>query len=224
MSTPSGPAAPAPALTTTSYGILGLLAIRPWSSYELTQQMDRSFRHFWPRARSKLYEEPKKLVAHGLADADAEHVGMRKRTVYSITRAGRRALAAWLAEPGDGPELEFEQLMKVFFAEHGSRDATRANLEAAREWAEARRAQNRAITRSYLDGEPAVPGRMPQLLVVGRFLNDFTELVAQWAEWALDVVDQWPDDMSRLGEVDPDRDMYRRLDEDPGYYVRGGKG
>ena len=29
-----------PPLTTTSYVVLGLLAIRPWSSYELTQQMD----------------------------------------------------------------------------------------------------------------------------------------------------------------------------------------
>ncbi len=50
-------------MTTTSYAILGLLAIRPWTTYELTQQMQRSLSRFWPRAESKLYEEPKKLVA-----------------------------------------------------------------------------------------------------------------------------------------------------------------
>ena len=54
-------------LTTTSYAVLGLLAIKPWSSYELTQQMDRSLGRIWPRATSKLYEEPKKLVEHGFA-------------------------------------------------------------------------------------------------------------------------------------------------------------
>ena len=40
-----------------------LLAVKPWSSYELTQQMDRSLGRVWPRAVSKLYEEPKKLKA-----------------------------------------------------------------------------------------------------------------------------------------------------------------
>ena len=81
-------------LTTTSYAILGLLALRSWTTYELAQQMDRALSRFWPRARSKLYEEPKKLVAHGLARATTEAVGRRPRTVYSITAKGRRALAA----------------------------------------------------------------------------------------------------------------------------------
>ena len=106
----------AAAPTTTSYAILGLLAIKPWTTYELAQQMDRALGRFWPRSESKLYEEPKKLVAHGLARAAEERVGRRGRTVYSITPRGRRALARWQAEPGDGPVLEFEQLLKVFFS------------------------------------------------------------------------------------------------------------
>src|SRR5436309_13332803 len=111
-----------PPLTTTSYAVLGLLSIKPWSSYELTQQMDRSLGRFWPRAVSKLYEEPKKLVSHGLARASTQRNGQRTRTVYTITLKGRRALAAWLQQPGDGPVLEFEQLLKVFFAENGTKD------------------------------------------------------------------------------------------------------
>ena len=55
-----------PELTTTSYAILGLLAIRPWSTYELARQMQRDLRFVWPRAESNLYAEPKKLIAHGL--------------------------------------------------------------------------------------------------------------------------------------------------------------
>ena len=62
-------------LTTTSYAILGLLSVRSWSTYELTQQMDRSLGRIWPRAQSKLYEEPKKLAAGGYARARQERWG-----------------------------------------------------------------------------------------------------------------------------------------------------
>src|SRR5438093_11989353 len=104
----------APTLTPTSYAILGLLAVKPWTTYELAQQMDRALGRFWPRAESKLYEEPKKLVAHGLARASSEPDGKRRRTVYTITPKGRRALAEWVPTPGDGPTRQFEPLIKVF--------------------------------------------------------------------------------------------------------------
>ena len=38
-------------LTSTSYALLGLLAVKPWTTYELAQQMDRTMSRFWPRAR-----------------------------------------------------------------------------------------------------------------------------------------------------------------------------
>ena len=121
-----------PAMTTTSYAILGLLAVKPWTTHELVQQVDRSMRRIWPRAQSKLYEEPKKLVAHGYARATDDSVGRRRRTRYTITAKGRRALAAWLQEPGDGPILEFEQLLKISFADSGSKADIVTNLEATR--------------------------------------------------------------------------------------------
>src|SRR5689334_1883292 len=99
-----------PTLTSTSYAILGLLAVRSWTTYELAQQMHRALGKFWPRAESKLYEEPKKLVARGLAVASKEATGKRPRTVYSITEEGRQALADWVPTPAAGPVLEFEGL------------------------------------------------------------------------------------------------------------------
>ena len=67
-----------PPLTATSYAVLGLLAVKPWSSYELTQQMDRSLGRVWPRAVSKLYEEPKKLASHGLARPATQQNGRQR--------------------------------------------------------------------------------------------------------------------------------------------------
>ncbi len=196
-------------LTTTSYAILGLLGVRPWSTYELTGQMSRALRWFWPRAQSNLYEEPKKLVAHGLARAAADTVGRRPRTVYRITPKGRRALRGWLDEPGAGPVLEWEQLLKVFFAEHGTKRAALDNLQAAGEWGDDIEALSILLAREYLAGGP-FPDRMPQLILTGQFLTEFGDLVSRWARWAEDVIKGWPEEMTG---IQPDLATLRAIAE-----------
>ncbi len=184
-----------PALTTTSYSILGLLAVKPWTTHELVQQVDRSLRRIWPRAQSKLYEEPKKLVAHGYADASDDSVGRRRRTKYTITTKGRRALAAWLREPGTGPSLEFEQLVKISFTDSGSKADILTNLAAARAWVLEQNQENLATARAYLDGSGAFPERAALNQLAGRFLTDFYVMVDQWVDWASELVEAWPDDV-----------------------------
>ncbi|MGH9274667.1 MAG: PadR family transcriptional regulator [Acidimicrobiales bacterium] len=195
-------------LTTTSYAILGLLAVKPWTTYELAQQMQRALGQFWPRAESKLYEEPKKLVAHGLARASSEMVGKRPRTVYSITPKGRRALAAWVPTPGDGPVLEFEQLIKVFFAEHGTKADLLATIAGVRSWSDQRFADSVGIPQGYLDGTGPFPERLPWLLLSGQFLTDFLLMVERWADWAAEIVESWPDD---LAAAEPDWATLRQM-------------
>lgn len=183
-----------PRLTTTSYAILSLLALRSWSTYELAQQMSRSLGRIWPRAESKIYEEPKKLVEHGLARAKKDRVGSRPRTVYSITPAGRRALSSWMAEPAAGPVLEWEQLVKVVFAENGTRADTLARLAEARAWAVAQNEESLATARAYASGEAEFQERVAINLLGGGFLTEYYRLVAEWADWAAGIVEQWPDD------------------------------
>lgn len=190
-----------PDLTTTSYAILGLLAVKPWTTYELAQQMTRAVGQFWPRAQSNLYAEPKKLVALGLATATDEKIGNRPRTVYNITPKGRQALAQWMPEPAAGPVLEWETLLKVFFAEQGSKDDLLSAIDGAHAWAEERAAASLPIPRGYLDGTGPFPHRLPWLVLAGQFLNEFNLAVARWAEWAADVVAGWPDD---IREAEPD--------------------
>ena len=188
--------------TTTSFAILGLLAIKPWTTYDLIRQVDRSLRRIWPRAQSKLYEEPKKLVELGLAEATEERIGKRRRTWYSITPAGRDALAGWLAEPGAGPTLEFEQLVKIHFADRGTKVAVQAGLAATLAWVSAQNEENLAAARAYLDGSGEFPARAAVNHLVGRFVTDFYAMVADWATWAAETVETWPDDPSRA-EIDP---------------------
>jgi PadR family transcriptional regulator AphA len=195
-------------LTTTSHAILGLLAIRPWTSYELTKQMSRSLHHFWPRAESKLYEEPKKLVAQGLATASTRTVGKRTSTVYEITDTGREALRQWVAAPGAGPALEFELLLKVFFSENGSKADLLANLDAAAGWAAERQRQNIEVAREYADGNGPFSDRVAQDTLVAMCLTGYWDAIAGWAAWARQTVESWPDDLTK---AEPPWDMIRAL-------------
>ena len=111
------------ALTTTSHALLGLLSIKPWSGYELAEQMKRGFGTLWPRAERAIYYEPKNLVAHGLAEAKVEKDGGRRRTIYAITDKGRDALTEWLASgPPAPPRLETEALLRMGFAGAGTKE------------------------------------------------------------------------------------------------------
>jgi len=197
-------------LTTTSHALLGLLALQPWSTYELAAQMDRGLNMFWPRARSNVFEEPKKLVALGLAKASKEPVGRRFRTVYTITPKGRRALAGWLKRPGQGPALEWEQLVQVFFADGGTKRDLLATLREVVSWSDGQKRFHRQRARNYLDGEGPFPKRRQIQALVGVLLADFAAMVGDWAEGAIAVAEHWPEDIL---DAEPDRETFERIAE-----------
>jgi DNA-binding PadR family transcriptional regulator len=182
-------------LTTTSYAILGLLAIRPWTTYELAKQMEVSLRNFWPRAERKLYDEPKKLVEHGLATMTRDAVGNRPRSVYEITDQGRQALRDWLDEPGALPALEFEALIKTFFAEHGTKDQLLANLEHIRDGCERRVSNDARWAEHYLATGGQFPERLGVISLVGTLQAELNHTILAWARWAVSTVEAWPDDL-----------------------------
>jgi PadR family transcriptional regulator, regulatory protein AphA len=187
-----------PALTTTSYAVLSLLALRPWTTYQLARQMERSLGFIWPRAISRLYEEPKKLVAAGLATSRPEATGRRPSTVYTITEDGRHALAAWLAEPGAGPVLECEALVKIAYADQGTREGLLANLAALIEDATAKLHFGEMIAESYLRGRGPFQDRLAFSGLMWRFLWEYHVTMLRWARWAHHQVQSWPDDLSSL--------------------------
>jgi PadR family transcriptional regulator, regulatory protein AphA len=180
-------------LTATSYAILGLLGLRPWSAYELTKQVRRSLHFCWPRAETRIYQEPKNLVEQGLVKATTTARGRRSRTEYAITAQGRRALRSWLAEPSAPPRLESEALLRVFFAEHGTKESLLATLAGLEAQARADRAQAVAQAGEYLAGRAPFPERAHILALFGRFTLDHTALLIDWARWARAEVERWPD-------------------------------
>lgn len=106
--------------TPTTYGLLGMLGVRSWTGYELTQQVRRSLRFVWPSSEGHLYREQKRLVALGWATLDVEADGRRTRNRYSITPAGHSAFKEWLATEPDEPRFEIEGILRVFYADQGT--------------------------------------------------------------------------------------------------------
>ncbi|MEV8099266.1 PadR family transcriptional regulator [Kitasatospora sp. NPDC085879] len=179
-------------LTSTSFTVLGLLSVQPYSAYGLARQMKRSLHYIWPRAERAIYDEPKNLVAHGLATAEPEIARGRRRTVYTITAAGRRALREWLGAPCDPPMFESEALVRAMFAEQGSKEDLLAAVRSLREHASAMHDEAVAVSRSYVEGPNPFPQRMHINALVGRFVLDYIGMLERWSAWAESEVQQWP--------------------------------
>jgi DNA-binding PadR family transcriptional regulator len=174
-----------PKATQTSYAVLGLLAIQPWTTYELARQSERSLRWFFPRAERAVYLEAKRLVELGWATARKTATGKRASTVYRITAAGRRALHAWLAQPSTPTHLESEPALKLFFADQAGDAELRATIAAIRQHAADALAQLAAMAH----GEPRFPARMSTNVLSMRLIVDVHEAIARWTEWADEAAD-----------------------------------
>ena len=191
MNTPNESKSQERTLTTTSYAVLSVLSLGEHSTYELTRQMGRTLHYLWPRAESNVYAEPKRLVAGGLADVREEWNGGRRRTLYSITEAGRRTLAAWLASPSSRQRYESEALLKVLFAENGTKNDMLAAIRALRDDALAEIEHFRRIAHIYGAGEGQYPERFGLSALAARLLTEQQAATARWAAWAEQVVSGW---------------------------------
>ena len=102
-------------LTPTSYIVLGLVAAAGRATpYELKQVHAASIGYFWSLNHAQLYAEPARLATAGYVTEQRERGGRRRKT-YELTDAGRRALAAWLSDPGTGStELRDPGLLKLW--------------------------------------------------------------------------------------------------------------
>jgi LmbE family N-acetylglucosaminyl deacetylase/DNA-binding PadR family transcriptional regulator len=178
-------------LSPTGAALLGLLALRPWTTYELATQAKRSLRWFWPRAERKLYAEPKLLVDQGLATSTERATGNRKSTVYAITRKGRAELRRWLAEEGKQPTFESEELLRVFFADSGAGADLAATIE---------RIRSRAVaSMTELAEIGATPDGVDQVITDRARVNALSfamvfgvhRSIADWGAWAGDTLAAW---------------------------------
>jgi DNA-binding PadR family transcriptional regulator len=133
---------------------------------------------------------PSAWSQEGFATARPEPVGRRRRTVYSITPKGRRALEHWLREPAGESRLESEtssrrcspaRLKRRTCSGHLHRLLDEARGETAAVARDLRRIPRRRRARS--------PNAQHFNVVCYRLIWDYTQTAASWAAWAIHEVE-----------------------------------
>lgn len=173
-------------LSATGKVVLGMLAGRPRSGYEIKQLVDSSARFFWAASYGQIYPELKRLEKAGLITGEDSSQGARQRTVYELTATGRKAARAWIASPPEVFEMRDEGLLELFFA--GSIEPART-AEIARERAatsRAKAAELRLIAEAVDEAGPDGPEAKPDAgsLTVLRYGIEMSEWAADWFERA----------------------------------------
>jgi DNA-binding PadR family transcriptional regulator len=119
--------------TAVTWAVLGLIASKPRSGYDIKRLVDRSIRHFWAASYGQIYPELKRLEEAGWIAGDDASNGGRARRLYRITDAGREALNGWFVGIDTRIELRDESLLRLFFADNLPRDHALGLLAARRE-------------------------------------------------------------------------------------------
>jgi DNA-binding PadR family transcriptional regulator len=178
-------------LSTNSYAVLGMLALRPWTPYELTQQFLRSLTWCWPVSERQLYTEPERLVAAGLVKVKTAGNGPRARREYSIKPAGRKALKEWLATPTSAPRIFNEPLLRVLYADQGDKDDLLQALVGLREELLERFETGRARSVEYLEGTGPFPERAHLVAMFADLGQRLTSVIDEWAADSIREVSSW---------------------------------
>jgi DNA-binding PadR family transcriptional regulator len=116
------------------HAILGLLAIRPMSGYELKRIIDESVGHFWTADQSQIYRTLAGLVDDDLASRRTVVQDDRPNLhLHAATQDGLAELDRWLASPLQAPPMREPFLARLFFADRLPTDEVRELLNARRQ-------------------------------------------------------------------------------------------
>src|SRR6476659_1183245 len=84
--------------------LLGLLAIRPMTGYDLTRSYRRALQQIWYAPLGQVYPTLRKMKRDGLLRVSVKVQHHRPdRKVYTLTAQGRKLLVAWLSQPAALP-------------------------------------------------------------------------------------------------------------------------
>lgn len=137
------------------HAILGLLARRPSTGYELTQMFDISLRTAWPASHSQIYPELAKLEFSGLVEVVGR--GARGSKTYAITGLGHDELRRWLLEVEPDRSRRNESAVRLFLGQLLPPEDRRRAFQRDLEYVQDENAQLEALRDTLEPGEPFAP-------------------------------------------------------------------
>ncbi len=115
----------------TTYLVLGMLAHKPMTGYDIKKKMSEYIKYFWKTGYGQLYPTLAALKKNGLVKMELDKTNNnRKPKTYSITAKGRAALRGWLGKPLQYETVNYEHLLKLFFSENAPIEFAIKNITA----------------------------------------------------------------------------------------------
>ena len=171
-------------LTPLRGALLGLIAHRPMSGYDLAKVFDDTLANAWSAKHSQIYPELAAMTEAGLLSA--RDAGTRRRKEYRITARGRRELERWLVETPVEPRIaRNEAVLRSFFLGFMPAAAAKAFLAGERRRHEER--LDRLLARGR---EPDSPesGWTGMIALEGGLR--YERMMIDWLVWAEREVDR----------------------------------
>jgi DNA-binding PadR family transcriptional regulator len=102
-------------MTTLRYALLGLLARKPLSGYDLKKRMEERVGFFWSARHSQIYSELARLEREGMVTHKVvEQSDRPDKKVYEATSAGLAALKEWVTAPVNPRPARDELVLKAY--------------------------------------------------------------------------------------------------------------
>ena len=101
----------------TKFVILGFLLHESMSGYEIGEMIEQSTSNFWHESDASIYPTLKLLAKEKLVTSKVEHVGKRKKEVFTITAKGKKTFFEWFKRAPDRDLHREEFLLKLFFTD-----------------------------------------------------------------------------------------------------------
>ncbi|MCW7942647.1 PadR family transcriptional regulator [Streptomyces hygroscopicus] len=165
------------------HALLGLLAERPASGYDLLKLFETSLANVWPATQSQIYTELTKLAEAGLITVSAE--GPRGRKEYALADEGLTELRHWLTETKPQRNVRSDILLRVFFLGVLTPEQARGYLTELIELSDQAHEDLRRLTESidWDDDNLSVYGR-----IVLEYGLRFHAMRREWAQWAAGLI------------------------------------
>src|SRR3954469_6850627 len=111
------------------HALLVSLSERPAAGLELARRFDRSIGFFWSATHQQIYKVLRRMEGDGWVTARVVgQSGRPEKREYSVTEAGRTALADWIATTTPRPGFRSEIAVKMRGASYGDRAALLADI------------------------------------------------------------------------------------------------
>jgi DNA-binding PadR family transcriptional regulator len=164
------------------HALLGLLAEKPASGWDLSRRFEDVLGSVWPAGHPQIYGELRKLEEDGLIEVDSE--GPRRRKAYRVTDAGLAEVRHWLTNVEVDHTLRLEPILRSVFFWLMTPEHLTDHLNREAEYFETLAARYRSLTEAKDRGEYGSSVQTQSLRIAAEAGARLNEALGQWATWA----------------------------------------